>query len=82
MLGFYLAETENIIFDKKEYTSVEDFFKVMLTDFYIVNYSHYLEDNQYVYAWLEIKGKKKELSMYKSLIDTISKLEDGYGKIN
>ena len=82
LLGFYLAETENIIFDKKEYTSVEDFFKVMLTDFYIVNYSHYLEDNQYVYAWLEIKGKKKELSMYKSLIDTISKLEDGYGKIN
>ncbi len=82
LLGFYLAESENIIYDNKEYSDVESFFKDMLTDFYVVNYSHNLEDNQYVYAWLEIKGLTKELSMYKSLVDTIEKLEGNYGENN
>ena len=82
LLGFYLAETENIIFDKKEYSNVEEFFEAMLSDYYIVNYSHYLDDNQYIYAWLEIKGFDKEISKFKALVDTIQKLEGNYGKTN
>ena len=75
LLGFLLAETDNIIFDNEEYTNVSDFFEHMITDYYIVNYSHNLESNQYIYAWLEVKGLKNEINKYRALINTIEQLE-------
>lgn len=76
MLGFILAETKNIIFDKKEYTNVKDFFQDMISDYYVVNYSFTLESNQYIYAWLEINGYTKEISKYHALISTVEQLEE------
>lgn len=76
LLGFVLAESDVIIFDKKEYSDVGEFFSNMITDHYIISYSHNLEVDQYVYAWLEVKGLKKEVNRFKALIETIENLED------
>ena len=75
LLGFLLAETDNIIFNRREYNDVSEFFKDMLSDFYIVNYSHNLEANQYVYAWLDVKGLNRQVTRYNSLLKTIEQLE-------
>jgi hypothetical protein len=75
LLGFLLAETDKIVFDRKEYDDVTEFFEDMISDFYLANYSHNLETNQYIYAWLEIKGLNKEVSKYHALLSTIEQLE-------
>ena len=75
LLGFLLAETDKITFDNKEYDDVQQFFGTMLSDYYIVNYSHNLESNQYVFAWLEVKGFKEKVKSYQILLDTIEQLE-------
>ena len=75
LLGFLLAETKNIIFDKKEYTDVKSFFQDMISDYYVVNYSFNLESNQYIYAWLEINGFENEVSKYHALLSTVEQLE-------
>lgn len=81
LLGFVLSESKNIIFDKKEYTDVKDFFQTMITDYYVVNYSKNLETNQYIYAWLEVNGLDKKVSKYRSLLSTVEQLEDKEWKI-
>ena len=75
LLGFLLAETDKIIFDNKEYDDIQKFFEVMLSDYYVVNYSHNLESNQYIYAWLEVKGLKEKVKSYQILLNTIEQLE-------
>ena len=75
LLGFLLAETDKIIFNKKEYDDVNSFFQDMISDYYVVNYSHNLETNQYIYAWLEVKGLNRTVSKYHSLLKTIEQLE-------
>ena len=76
LLGFLLAETDKIIFDNKEYDDIQKFFEVMLSDYYVVNYSHNLESNQYIYAWLEVKGLKEKVKSYQILLNTIEQLEE------
>ncbi|MBE6143120.1 MAG: hypothetical protein E7177_03955 [Erysipelotrichaceae bacterium] len=76
LLGFLLAESDRIIFNKKEYDDVETFFKDMISDFYIINYAHNLESNQYIYAWLEVKGLNRQVSKYHALLKTIEQLEE------
>ena len=75
LLGFLLAETDKIIFDNKEYDDIGKFFEVMLSDYYVVSYSHNLESNQYIYAWLEVKGLKEKVKSYQILLNTIEQLE-------
>lgn len=75
LLGFLLAETDNIIYDNEEYNDVSDFLQHMITDYYVVNYAHNLESNHYIYAWLEVKGLKNEVNKYRALINTIEQLE-------
>ena len=76
LLGFLLAETDKIVYDNKEYDDIHQFFEVMMTDYYIVNYSHNLETNQYIFAWLEVKGLKEKVKSYQILLNTIEQLEE------
>lgn len=75
MLGFVLAETNNIVFEKKEYKDVKSFFQDMISDYYIINFSNNLESNQYVYAWLEVNNLNDEVRKYQALLETVEQLE-------
>ncbi len=75
LLGFRLSECDKIIYDKKEYDSVKDFFKTMTSDYYLYKFSSGLEIDQYVYAWLIVKGYEDVIVKYRGLIDTIEEME-------
>ncbi len=75
LLGFSLSECDKIIYDKKEFDSVKEFFKTMTSDYYLYKFSSSLETNQYVYSWLIVKGYEDVVTKYRGLIDTIEEME-------
>ncbi|MDD6301921.1 MAG: hypothetical protein PUA56_01210 [Bacillales bacterium] len=75
LLGFLLAECDTIIYMKKPYDDVEEFFKDMISNYHIINFASNLDNNQYVYAWLEVKGYGQKVLKYQSLIETIESME-------
>jgi hypothetical protein len=75
LLGFFLSETKTMIYQKRKYDDLNKFFSDMISRYNIIDYTSKLSTTQYVYAWLEVKGYKDEVTAYCELIDTIEKLE-------
>lgn len=75
-LGFLLANSKIIIYKNRPYDNPQIFFKDMMSDRFLAEFSFNLEKNQYVYAWLEIKGYKEIINRYKNLIDSVVEQEE------
>ncbi len=75
LLGFALAKCNTIVYERESFTDVKEFFSRMIKDKSITRFSNELEQSQYVYAWLEVKGYSKLVNNYRSLVETIEQME-------
>lgn len=76
LLGFALAKCNTIVYEHEVFDDVKTFISRMITDRKIIRFSSTLESSQYVYAWLEVNGYENVVNNYRSLVETIEKLEN------
>ncbi len=83
-LGFKLANTKVMTYERKDYDSPKLFFKERMDISSMFSLASSLEANQLVYTWLQIQGSEKELNEYKAMVNLFDNKENELeeGKLN
>ena len=75
-MGFVLAQTNEILYRRRWYKDVKEFFKIILDKTMIKEFASEFEKSQYIFAWLEILGYEKEINKFQAISSTIDQWEE------
>lgn len=75
-MGFILSKSKDIIYRRRKYSNIKDFFDVVLSPAIITGFASDFEKNQYLFAWLEILGYEKEMVKFDAIISSVEEWEE------
>lgn len=74
-LGFVLDNQKCILYNGKKFNDVKQFMSYVILPVSITEFAKDFIKSQYVFAWLDYLGYKKEISLFESIVDNVEQKE-------
>lgn len=74
-LGFVLDNQKCILYNGKKFNDVKQFMSYVILPVSITEFAKDFIKSQYVFAWLDYLGYKKEISLFESIVDKVEQKE-------
>ena len=74
-LGFVLDNQKCILYNGKKFNDVKQFMSYVILPVSITEFAKDFIKSQYVFAWLDYLGHKKEISLFESIVDNVEQKE-------
>jgi len=74
-LGFVLDNQKCILYNGKKFNDVKQFMSYVILPVSITEFAKDFIKSQYVFAWLDYLGYKKEISLFESIADNVEQKE-------
>lgn len=74
-LGFVLDNQKCILYNGKKFNDVKQFMSYVILSVSITEFAKDFIKSQYVFAWLDYLGYKKEISLFESIVDNVEQKE-------
>ena len=74
-LGFALDNQKCILYNGKKFNDVKQFMSYVILPVSITEFAKDFIKIQYVFAWLDYLGYKKEISLFESIVDNVEQKE-------
>ena len=74
-LGFLLNGTDEFIYNDKKFTNPKEFLSYAMMPVNITDFSKTFIKSQYLFAWLEMLGYQKEITLFENLVASVEQKE-------
>lgn len=74
-LGFVLDNQKCILYNGKKFNDIKQFMSYVILPVSITEFAKDFIKSQYVFAWLDYLGYKKEISLFESIVDNVEQKE-------
>ena len=74
-LGFLLNDSKAISYNNKKFVNPKEFLSYVMLPVNITGFGKSFIQSQYVFAWLDYLGYKKEIILFENLVDSVTKKE-------
>lgn len=74
-LGFVLDNQKCILYNGKKFNDVKQFMSYVILPVSITEFAKDFIKSQYVFAWLDYLGYKKEISLFESIVNNVEQKE-------